>query len=47
MKDPAIIPLAAWILWETFFGEPEPTDADRKGDQRREPPEVKPPPRSR
>ena len=47
MKDPDLVPLAAWIMWEAFFDEPEPTDAHRKDDQRREPPEVKPPPRTR
>ena len=47
MKDPNLVPLAAWIMWEAFFDEPEPTDAQRKDDQRREPPEVKTPPRRR
>src|SRR5207244_9962673 len=47
MKDPDLVPLAAWIMWEAFFDEPEPTDAHRKDDQRREPPEVKPPPLTR
>ena len=47
MKDPDLVPLAAWMMWEVFFDEPEPTDAHRKDEQRREPPEVKTPPRSR
>src|SRR2546425_7511581 len=46
MKDPDLVPLAAWIMWEAFFDEPEPTDAHRKDDQRREPPQGKPPPRT-
>src|SRR5437773_736816 len=25
MKDPDLVPLAAWIMWEAFFDEPEPT----------------------
>jgi len=47
MKDPDLVPLAAWMMWEVFFDEPEPTDAHPKDDQRREPPEVKTPRRSR
>jgi hypothetical protein len=47
LMKPDLIPLAAWMMWEVFFDEPEPTDAHRKDDQRREPREVKPPPRSR
>jgi hypothetical protein len=47
MKEPDLVPLAAWIMWEVFFDEPEPMGAHRKNDQRQEPPEVKTPPRSR
>jgi hypothetical protein len=47
MKDADVIPLAAWMMWEVFFDEPEPTDVHRQDDQKREPPEVKTPPRSR
>ena len=47
MKDPDLAPLAAWIMWELFFDEPEPTDAHRKNDQRQEAPEVKAPARNR
>ncbi len=46
MKDPDLVPLAAWIMWEVFFDELDPTDAQRKDDQRRKLPEVKTPPRS-
>ena len=42
---PDLVPVAAWIMWEMFLDEPESTDAHRADDQRREPPEVKPPPR--
>ena len=41
MKDPNLAPLAAWIMWEMFVEEPEPTDAHRKSNQRQELPEVK------
>jgi len=37
MKDPGLVPLAAWIMWEVFFDEPEPTNARRKDDQGLEP----------
>ena len=46
MQDRTLAPLAAWIMWEVFFDEPEPTDAHGQGDQKRKPPEVKTPPRS-
>jgi len=29
MKKPDVIPLVAWIIWEMFFEEPGPTDAQR------------------
>jgi len=41
MKDPNLVPLAAWIMWEMFFDEPEPTDSHPKNNQRQEPSEVK------
>jgi hypothetical protein len=40
MRKPDLIPLVAWIIWETFFEEPEPMDPHRNDDQRRDPPEV-------
>ena len=43
MQDRDLIPLAAWIMWEVFFDEPEPTDAHGQDDQKRKPPEVKTP----
>ena len=46
MQDRDLIPLAAWLMWDVFFDEPEPTDAQRQEDQRRKPLEVKTPPRS-
>ena len=46
MKDPDLVPLAAWMMWEVFFDEPEPTNAHRQDDQKRKPPEVKTPRRS-
>jgi hypothetical protein len=46
MKAPDFAPLAAWILWEMLFDEPEPPNARRKDSQRQEPSEVKTPPRS-
>ena len=46
MRKPDLIPLVAWIIWEMFFEEPEPTDADRKDDQRRKLSEMKTPLRS-
>jgi hypothetical protein len=46
MKAPDLIPLAAWIMWEVFFDEPEPTDAHRTDDHRQEPLVVNTPPRS-
>jgi hypothetical protein len=45
MKDPDFVPLAAWIMWEVFCADPEPTDAHRKDKQTPEAPEVKTPPR--
>ena len=33
MQDRDLVPLAAWIMWEVFFDEPEPTNARRKDDQ--------------
>ena len=47
MRAPDVVPLAAWIMWELFFDEPEPTHTHRKDDQRQDPPELKTPPRSR
>ena len=41
MKDPALVPLAAWIGWEMFFDEPEPTSTHRTDDDGREPPDAK------
>ena len=32
MKDPDLLPLVAWIMWEMFFDEPEPTGAHRTDD---------------
>ncbi len=29
MKAPDPVPLPAWIMWELFFDEPEPTDAGK------------------
>lgn len=46
MKAPDLAPLAAWILWEMLFDEPEPTTARRTDSPRQEPSEVKTPPRS-
>ena len=46
VQDRDFIPLAAWIMWEIFFDEPEPRDPHRRDDQKRKPPEVKTPPRS-
>jgi hypothetical protein len=45
MKAPDLVPLAAWIMWDMFVDETEPTDTRRKDDQREKPPEVKTPPR--
>jgi len=45
MRAPDFAPLAAWILWEMLFDEPEPTNAQREDSQRQEPSEVKTPPR--
>ena len=47
MKKPDLIPLVAWIVWEMFFEEPEPTNAHPEDNQREEPPEVRTPSRSR
>jgi len=47
MQDRDLVPLAAWIMWEVFFDEPEPTNARRKDDQGQELSEAKTPRRSR
>jgi hypothetical protein len=47
MKAPDLVPLAAWIMWEVFLDEPEPTDAHRQDEQKPKPREVKTPSRSR
>ena len=47
MRAPDVVALAAWIIWEVFFEEPEPTNAPPKDNQREEAPEVRTPSRSR
>ncbi len=47
MKAPDLVPLAAWIMWELFLDEPEPTDGHLEGDQGKEKREVKTPTRTR
>ena len=46
MRAPDVVQLAAWIIWEVFFEEPEPTDTPCKDDQQQDTPEGKTPPRS-
>jgi hypothetical protein len=33
MTKPDLIPLVAWIIWETFFEEPECTDRHCQDDE--------------
>ena len=44
MRNPDIIPVAAWVLWELFLDEPHPAAEQGPDEHERQPPKVKTPP---